>query len=503
MRQLPAYRLVASLLLLVAGYLLYKGAGTLLGTFRTDEIYFLHDAWSAYQGLSEPRGLPPHFGRLIEVYWFAIDGNVSLAWTLRIALMLAASLQGWLVFQMARTVMPRVAPLRNSLSLLIAAAFILVMCAYRGYEARPEVIPNTLILLAAYLLFFTETAKSRADSRFLVVAVSGCALIVAASTSFRHTLPAAALFLFIVFELIRTRNAHRAVITALVVGAWLYLLVYLNITSFDILDGIRHANTTQQGRSAKTALERLAFGGGKWHLYAKATLLLALILAAGRTMTQSKAAVNERFVTLFPFLALIGYYVFLLTVDINPFEYVRSIEWALLAIAVCLVFKCATWTWGNRLWLGTTALAVVASTAVLTDEAINSVDRRRNSDTALTALLEAKSTAELRDTSDSELARLATTSVSVIDQMRARGEYCRRHPDGLALVHSFNLHPICLGDAGSLALTGWQGPIDLGTIDLARIQWLGLPPDRIQSLEQLLADFHASGAVYVRIEPQN
>lgn len=482
----------------MTGYLLYKGTGTLFGTFRTDEVYFLHDAWSAYQGLSEIRGLPPHFGRLIEAYWFATDGDVSQAWTLRIVLMLAACLQGWLVFQMTRTAIPRTAPLRNSLSLLIGAVFILVMGAYRGYEARPEVIPNTLVLLAAYLLFFADTARTRADVRLFVIAVSGCALIVAASMSFRHTLPAAALFLFIAIELTRTRDAHPPVVTALVVGIWLSLFAYLNIFSFDILDGIRHADAAQQARSAKTALERLAFGGGKWHLYAKSAFLLALILAAGITIASRKAATDERSVVLFPFLALLGYYAFLLTVDVNPFEYVRSIEWALLAIGASLVFKCATWTSANRLWLGATALAMVAATAVLTEEAISSVDRRRNSDTALTALLNAKSTAALREASDSELARLATTSMSVIDQMRARGEYCRRHPDGLALVHRFNLHPICLGDAGSLALTGWQGRLDLGATDFARIQWLGLPPDRIQSLEQSLAGFTASGAVYVR-----
>lgn len=228
-----ANRLSATLFLLISAYLLYKSTGTLFGTFRTDETYYLQDAWASYMGLSDLRGLPPHFNQLVEFYWWATDGNVRESWNLRLLLPLVL-IQGWTIFRITQAAVPLSAPLRSSTSLLVAAAFILVMCAFRGYEVRPEVLPNTFILLAAYWLLFIDRDRIAPNYNLILLATAGAVLIIAASMSFRHTLSAGAFLLLCTFYLLQTTKRGSALPAAIIIGSWIGLTIYLNVISFDL-----------------------------------------------------------------------------------------------------------------------------------------------------------------------------------------------------------------------------------------------------------------------------
>lgn len=254
--------LVSFLAWCAAGFLLYKSAGTLFGTFRTDELYYLQDAWASYKGFSTLRGVPPHFNRLVEAYWSLTQGKVTYAWIWRFLMLLVVAAQAWVVYLMCVRTMPVWMRSWKHVAVVVSAAFVLVMCAYRGYEVRPEAIPNTLILLAAYWIFFAERDRKGTLAGVGLLALSGVALILAASISFRHTLPAGILFLFALYEVIKScRQAFRMEVVA-VLSCWLLLTLYLNFFSFDLLEGVRQARSWQDGRDARTWLERLVFGGG-------------------------------------------------------------------------------------------------------------------------------------------------------------------------------------------------------------------------------------------------
>lgn len=491
-------RLVFFLAWSVAGFFLYKSAGTLFGTFRTDELYYLQDAWAAYKDFSTLRGVPPHFNRLLEVYWRLTQGHVAYAWTWRCLMLLVVAAQAWVIYRMLVRVMPAwMRPWRH-VAVSASAAFVLVMCAYRGYEIRPEAIPNTLILLAAYWIFFVGRDREGSAAGLILLALSGVALILAASISFRHTLPAGILLLFALYELIRSCRQKFMREVVFVVSGWLLLAGYLNFFSFDLLDGVQQARSWQHGREARTWLGRLEFGGGLWHLEAKATFLgCALFLAVLACLPGNKG--GRRVAVMASFAALAAYYAFLFGFDGRPFEYVRSVEWLLLVVCICVVLQNMSWSSWCLNWLGgISVLLALASAGVLVDEAIDNVDYWRNSNVAIEALRDSVSSEGLTQATDRELVALATASPSVIDQMRARGVFCERFPDGKALVYSFGVHPICMRDAGSLALAGWEGSMNLDDVDFAGLKWLSLPPDAGDDVKSRLIYVPLENGVYVR-----
>lgn len=490
-------RLGVSLFLLVYGFLLYKIFGTLFGTFRTDELYFLYDSWSAFSGFSASRGIPPLFNELLKGYWHMVDGRVDVSWMLRIWLAAVAVIQACVLFAMTSAVFPTGMWCRRLLQILASIVFVTTMCSYRGYEVRPEVVPNTLLLLSVYALFFADEHGQRTVQDWIRVIVAGLGLIVAASMSFRYTLPAGILLLIFAFESIR-RNGWKLTssdgVAFAVWGAW---ALYLNFFHFNILESIEKAAGFQAVREPLSLVDRLAVGGGSAHLYAKAAILLCILVV----MLSRRTEPGERQRPVAPvavIVALLAYYGFLFTADVRPFEYVRSIEWVLLSMAVLLAFKGIDWRGTGRQWYYGAALVTSISVVAICKEAVDDVDRQRSTALALEGLRTMKSTSALLAAPDSDLALWAASNASIVDQVRARAEFCRRHPEGLAIVHTFNLHPVCLRDAGSLRLSGWEGSIDLKVIEFDQLQWFSLSIEQTEQVAARLADVRNVGSIYIR-----
>lgn len=495
------YWCLAILAVLAAGWILYDAIGALFGTFRTDEIYFLQDAWSAHQGYSSLRGIPPHHNKLIEMFWAATAGDVANAWTLRVWILFAVAIQAWVVFKMVQAVLPLNRRLGGAVGVLAAAVFVVIMSAYRGYEVRPEVLPNTLILLSAYWLFFVDFSSRSRKASVWLLAATGMALIVAASFSFRHALPAFFFFLFAAYRLLSITGKSFFSLSVVIFGLWFLVFVYFNFISFDILEGIRGSSEWQKKSEARPYLERFLFGGGVWHLNAKLFLMACVLLISVVTLASQRRLSEKVIFVLIPLLSLLGFYAFLFGPDIRPFEYVRSVEWMLLVIWTCVVFKAASWAGWWRCGLNVLALLGVAGVFVVTQkEAVENLTYWRNADGVVSVMGSARSEVELNRLADKSLVVVATGSASVIEQMRARAVFCERYPTGLTLVASFGQHPICLRDVGSLALSGWEGKIDLGSVDFHQLDWFSLPLGSESELLQTVSVESVSPRLYVKRE---
>lgn len=494
-----ARKCCSSVLILTSLFLIYKCFGTLFGTFRTDEIYFLQDSWSYYKGYLEPYGAPLQLRHLLKLYWMTVDGDVSSVWILRIVVIILVIIQAWIVSKMASAIFPNSTPLISQVKVLIAASYVTVMCAYRGYEIRPEVIPNTLVLLSTYWLFFYEKGNESRNIATFRLATVGFALIFSASMSFRYALPAV-IYIFFAAREISDLGEKRINLSVLIVGMfWAMFALYLNDS---VIKSIAFARAYQENRVAFSMLDRFTIGGGIHHLYAKLAIFASLLYLAVKVVRESGRLMYRNLTLATPFVALLAFYFFLFLFDVQPYQYVRSVEWTFMVIVLFITLRDTKWK-KNIVSMGTfSALIIGVSLVVIVKEAINNVDQQRNSSVALSQLADIRSKDVLKTASDLELVELSTLWVngSVINQVRARSEYCKRYPDGLALVHTFIYHPICLRDAGSLALSGWRGSVDLGEIDFSQLKWFSLSHDQRKIVDDRVRNVKSVGDIYLSAE---
>lgn len=482
---------------LVCGLLLYCCLGVFFGTYRFDEIYFLHISWSAFKGYAYDYWGPGLWVALLKVFWVWVDGRVASAWMLRLALLVLVMVQAAFVFHLAGEIWPGRATTKRLFQALLTCVFLTVLCSYRGFELRPEILPNTLLLFGAFAMFRLADQEKPHRGNNLLIWTAGLGLVLSATVSSRHVLPAFAFFVCLWLQAWQRPDIQP-------VHLWGMLLLsafvagYLNLIAFNYFDVLKKASSYQDSRTVASWLRRLSIGGGREQIIARAGLLFLLppiLLAVFHRM--GIRALAPRIV---PFVAavsaLLGFYIFLFTVDVHPFEYVRSIEWILIVVALVALFRLLRDDVGKlvNIYRGMAALLVM----VICIGAARDINHLRNTRTALNNLWGTASSQELAALSDPEVVR-RMFSGSVIDQTRARGEYCARYPDGLAIVQDMSRHPIGMRDGGSAELGGWSlEPGKVTEIDFGRFQYIYLNPESIPMMDKWKEEYIVVGGVWIK-----
>ncbi len=486
------------LALSTCGYLFYACLGVFLGTFRFDEVYFLQITWAAVRGYSFDYWGPGLFPALLKPFWVVTHGDVSMAWVWRLILFFLAMMQGMLIYRLLGLALPRNMLNSGMIRSVGTGVIVLILCSFRGYELRPEVLPNTLLLVAAWVIFRLVNVEVVQRNDWLLIVAAGMGLVLGASVSTRHALPGVAFFAVLMAQAYfkSRRNAW---------PLWGILLLcaafagYLNGVAYPIWDMLRNASAFQSVREPLTWIQRLSVGGGRFHLLAKGGLIFLLIPMSVTAFVAMDFGKRWRRVAPLaaPALGLGGYYTFLFVVDVHPFEYVRSVEWILLVSAIVALLH-ELREEGSRWWKGYSG-CVALLVLVLLGGATKNLDRERNSTVTLKDLLNSSSFHKLASMSDSELVRRMSNH-SILDQMRSRAEYCSRYPNGKAIVFNMMRHPIGLQDEGSSLLGGWSMvPGDVRKIDFGKYQYISLPEDEFQVMEKWKGRYLQIGDVWIRV----
>lgn len=479
------------------GLLVYFCLGVFFGSYRFDEIYFLHISWSAFKGYAYGYWGPGLWVALLKVFWVWVDGNVASAWTLRLILLGLVLVQAGFAFHLAGEIWPGRAAGKRLFQVFSTCVFLAILGSYRGFELRPEILPNTLLLFGAFTMFRLTDQEMPQRGNSLLIWTAGLGLVLGATVSSRHVLPS-----FTFFVCLWLRAWRRPDIRP--VHVWGVLLLsafvagYLNLIAFNYFDVLKRASSYQDSRAAALWLQRLSVGGTEGQLFARAGLIFLLppiYLAVFR-----RRKIRALALRIAPFVAavfaLLGYYIFLFTVDVHPFEYVRSIEWILMVVAYAALFRLLREDVGKmvNMYRGMAAILVM----VICAGAVRDINHQRNTRTALRSLWRTTSSRELAALSDPEVVR-RMFSGSVIDQTRARGEYCTRYPDGLAIVQDMSYHPIGMRDGGSAELGGWSiEPGQLTRIDFGRFQYIYLNPESFPMMDKWKEEYIVVSGVWIK-----
>jgi hypothetical protein len=442
--------------------LLLLASGVFIGTFRTDELFFMHGSWAQYSGSESVAYLPPTFHLLLVEFWRLVNGDILGAPILR-AILLGIALIQWVGFYYLVKV--GFGPgWRTSFSppaLVTSSAMMFVIASFRGYEVRPEVIPNTILIFSFLAIIREKLFLRQRVIDFILLAGLVALISLAPSFSFRYALPAFFLLILVFYRVWCVQDKRWIQLIAYPSVA---LVVFLaaNLIPYNLFDEIRRAAELSEGRISKTIWERLTAGGGKWYDVILIVALFAITYFAVLT-TKEAATKGHRRSMVAPFLALLpllSFYLFLFAFDQRPYGYVRSIEWILIFGAAAVIgyenIKIGSGARANV--LGRRLLYVLLACTVLSCATL--LDQR--SPAALVRCISDNlSIDEFRALSDATLVHQMRAPSSLIEQVRSRSVLCGRYPKETVAVESYMDHPICMRDGGSYTLSGWGGVADL------------------------------------------
>ncbi len=423
--------------------------------------------------------LPMH---VLLASYFAHTGDfASGAWALRAIGILAIIINILLIFYLFYTFLKEKIKKPAFYSWLLALIFTVLLCAYRSYEVRPEIISNTLFFIS-FIILFTILIKDIKPPVFTLLTVTaGIALIISVTFSYRHSLPALPIFIFLLY--IQFARLKRIKFVACVT-LYIIFFLYLNIYYHDFIDTALKISSIQESRIDRGIFEKLNFGGAGpliKHIYAF-TMFLIFTFIAFKTKKNNQ---KTRILLISCLASLIGYYIFLFYFDVRPYEYVFSIE-LIITIAVAITF---TQTYYEELkdkpvfkfiFFSVSSVTLLLAFYFAT---LNLLDVR-NPVQAIKGMQNISSAQTLNQSSDFDLVARMVTSEVAFDQARARTVFCSRHPFDRAVVYRFVHHPICMRDGGSLALAGWRGSFTLNENEIPQYKLLSLPKEKIKELEE-------------------
>ena len=490
---------LALFVLSICGYGVYSCLGVFLGTFRFDEVYFLHVTWSDFNGYPFEYWGPRLFIDLLKPFWVLVHGDVSAAWGWRLVLLVLASIQALIIYDLAACFASRNMRDKWMIQSVATCTVWIMLCSFRGYELRPEILPNTLLLFSAFVIFRLVDVDRLRWGHWMLILAAGLGLVFGASISNRLVLPGVSFFVAMMVQVFRKQNGNSFFGWGILLACAVFAGT-LNLLVYDYFEMLKNASSFQTARVPMLWLQRLCIGGGRFHLTAKGGLLFLMIPMCITVVRIVGIKRLSRRIE--PFAAamagLFGYYAFLFTVDVCPFEYVRSVEWILIVTALAALFRefhLSFPKWAN-LYLGLVAFLVM----VLCFGAARDLNRQRNATDTLKGLLKTSNSHKLALMSDSELVRRMSNH-SVLDQVRSRAEYCARHPEGKAIVYDMERHPIGMQDEGSSILGGWSvRPADVGSIDFGRFQYICLPKDSDQMMDKWKDQYVRLGDVWIRMK---
>ena len=490
---------LALFVLSICGYGVYSCLGVFLGTFRFDEVYFLHVTWSDFRGYPFEYWGPRLFIDLLKPFWFLFHGDVSAAWGWRLVLLALAFIQVLIIFHLTSFFASRSMRDKWMIQSVATCAVWVILCSFRGYELRPEILPNTFLLFSVFVIFRLVNLERLGRGHWLLILGAGLGLVFGASISNRLVLPGVSFFAAMMAQAFRKQNGNSYYWWGTLLACAVFAGI-LNLVVYDYFEMVKNASSFQTARVPMSWLQRLRIGGGRFYLPAKGGLLF-LMIPMGITVVRTegiKGLVGRIEPVAGAVGGLLGYYAFLFTVDVCPFEYVRSVEWILIVTALAALFRelhkgSSTWAYG---YLGLVAIPVW----VICFGAASHLNLQRNTTLTLKGLLKTSSSHKLAAMSDLELVRRMTND-SILDQVRSRAEYGARHPDGIVIVFDMTRHPIAMKDEGSSLLGGWsvmKG--DAESIDFGRYQYISLPADASRRMDKWKDQYVRLGDVWIRRE---
>lgn len=453
---------------LYALWLAYQSLGVFIGSIRADEIHFLQNAWMAYSGQPALEYIPPLYHYLLVFAWRIFEGDLQGIYALRTANFALFCMQGCLVYGI----------LRNSLRALrgkyppillvaLTISFLVLLASFRGYELRPEGLGNTLLLISFFWLSLSwKISSALRYAAFLAICV---ALVVAASLSFRFSLPAIFLWIAVAVQmhynnqLLRLRG-----VWALLVAMALSLLAAL-VVNYIFVDWGRILEVLKRHSVMPVPMDwGVRFVINTWTGYWRISLLVlggagAMWLYA---MRMGKADFPVRLVNALLALALLSFYVFLFAWDLSPRGYIHSIEWIL--ILGLALFSVKAGVVSSR-GLSIALLAVSCALFYMGYKAANALSAERDTAYFLERLQRSAGAEVMKTASDSTLVEYFDPKAALTEQVSSRREFCTRHRGAYVVSGSIDSHPICLVDMGTYDFSGWGGK----SVDL-----LGLPLDR-------------------------
>lgn len=467
-----AWLLLGGLLLIL---LIYRSLGVFIGSLRADELHFLQNSWMTYSGQSGLEYIPPLYHYLLTYSWWSWGGDLSLIYGLRSLNFLMFCAQGFLVFRMMSLAFPALRSRYFSvLCSVLAAAYLALLAAFRGYEIRPEGLGNTLILLG--ICWVLRDGGSKLGWRHRLFLFICACLVIAASLSFRFTLPAFFLWCAVVAQvaLDEELSAHqrgRVVAEAFLASACVaFLANYWFVDWGRILSDVGRYSLVTAPMSVYTRFTINAWS----HYGAFVVLVLGAVGVLASWATLTAKLKTGRVVNALLLFAVISFYVFLFVWDINPRAYIHSIEWVLI-LGLFLYSVKALMVSRRASILAFAALAGAVSHLGYMGTRELSADR--NSGYYLQGMLDSPSQEALMREDDVDLVKRFDIQASLSDQVNARREFCARHRGDFVIADSILHHPVCLVDMGTYDFAGWGNkPVDL----------LSLPAD--QSLIVLAAD---------------
>jgi len=428
---------------------------------------FHHGKWHALDGF-------------LEKFWGLTNGDVSKAWMLRPFAAFLLSIQVLCIYRIATyfSCPPKEYLYAIIIKIVIALSIVTIINSYRGYEIRPEIFPNTAILFSAALIAKLQHVKLLSISNFFQILLACLLLTIGGSMSFRHTLPSLLVTIPLLLVVHRSTNYSRSRLLTLLVICGL-MAAYINFSLNDILALLKISINRPNLQSIEyfNRLSRLEMGhGGIWAMLIRLALasyplyiFIMLIKQLGiKKFTQTH--ITFMFIT----FALLSYYFFLLIFDTAPYEYVKSIEWTLITVAVFFAYSVGSDLTNNGTALknlfSIISLLILLTFLMSTHELI----KNKNSIKHLMGLSRSHSYQEVFMMTNRGVAAIMFND-SILDQLRSRAVYCSRHPNGIALIHYFTSSPICLRDGGSVYYSGFRGFIDPNLINFEIFDFLIMP----------------------------
>ncbi len=388
------------------------------------------------------------FGKLVKLMWYFINGEVAHAWVWRIAIIAVGALDAIIIYRMLPGVVSGDKWINFLLKALFSISFLLVLFGYRGFEVRPEFMANSMVLVGGWLLKYLVTCDGGSSPRTTLLSCVGVLLVASAGAlSMRHFLPSMVLLAttVVVFGL-RAGSVGRVI----AFGCWVVLcVVILHVLEFNIFERIQEARAFQADRMVRSISERLTVGGYRFH---RLRLLLFLVgwafFLTMLVVAWTKRTIDGRTVTANVgwFFSFVAFVFFLFLYDARPFEYVRSIEAVFLFVAYILAVNSRSLPKGNLFVSRAANLMMVCPLIAMAYESAGVVSWPTGDVVReLVASVDKKSVAALKDV---ELLHLMLDRKSIVTQVRARQEVCRRFQGHPVAVSDWRDHPICLRDKG-------------------------------------------------------
>lgn len=353
---------------------LFPTFGVLLGRFRYDETFFIHSGWSAYQQFTEIGYFPTTINQFLKLYWTIIDGDMLSLWRLRLFLLIFVVCQLALIVDLVSSIELADRRVRFVVGLMVAIAFVTIGSGFRGYEVRPEIVPNTVVLLAVAVAFKLDKALKISVRLKIGLLITSIALVVSGTISLRHAPGNALLLLMLATCTLKIKPTSvpgvarknswiiLSVVVLILIAASGVFVNYFN----DITTEFDKVLRFQSAREQRSWLDKLTIGGASWHLELNAVVIVSCILlfwCANRASGWLYLNIL-RSITLWLTCVAAAFYAFLYVFDSRPFEYIRSIEWTLLFVLCISAIRDAVGAMRNssqnRKQQSTIATAVVA-----------------------------------------------------------------------------------------------------------------------------------------------